>query len=454
MTDPSGVTRALARFVAGAGWNDIPERVRHEAKRSLLNFFGTALAGCREEPIEIALSSLAEFSRGPQATIIGRTERVDALSAAFLNAASANVFDFDDTHLRTVIHPTAPVAPALLALSETQPVSGPDLLLAFILGVEVACRVGNALGPEHYARGWHITSTCGVFGSAAAASKLLRLDAERMIAAIGSAATQSSGLVECLGTAAKSVSVGNSARQGLWSALLAQRGFGGPAAPLEGRQGYFSAVGARPDWAALSNALGESWELMQNAYKPYPAGVVVHPVIDAVLELRATHAFAPESVSRIVVRGHPLLSARTNRPQVTTGREAQVSVQHSVAAALLFGQAGLAQFTDACVRDPAVAALRSKVEVVEDSTIAVDAAAVQIRTADGKERGTTVPHARGSIARPMTDRDIEDKVLALATRWHAGHDVRPLIDAVWSLDRAADASAVLRLAVPNERAPG
>jgi 2-methylcitrate dehydratase PrpD len=449
MTDRSGITSTLARFVVNTRWNDIPERVRHEAKRSILNFIGTALAGCREEPIEIALASLAEFSSNRQATVIGRTERVDALSAAFLNAASGNIFDFDDTHLRTVIHPTAPVAPALFALGELRRISGADLLLAFILGVEIECRIGNAIAPDHYARGWHITSTCGFFGSAAAAGKLLGLSAEQMVWAIGNAATQSSGLVECLGTAAKSISVGNSARQGLWSALLAQRGFKGPAAPIEGRQGYFAAMGALPDWAALSDGLGQSWELLQNAYKPYPAGVVSHPAIDAVLELRVERAIAPTTISRIVVRGHPLLSARTDRPHVTTGRESQVSVQHSVAAALLFGQAGLAQFTDACVRDPAVLALRAKVEVEEDSAIAIDAAAVRIWTTNGEERSIMVPHARGSVARPMSDRDIEEKVLTLAAGWRPDHDMRPLIDAVWALDGAQDASALLQLAVPT-----
>lgn len=160
MTDQSGITSTLARFVVNARWNDIPERVRHEAKRSILNFIGTALAGCREEPIEITLASLAELSSNRQATVIGRTERVDALSAAFLNAASGNVFDFDDTHLRTVIHPTAPVMPGLFALGELRRISGSDLLLAFILGVEVECRIGNAIARDHYARGWHITSTC------------------------------------------------------------------------------------------------------------------------------------------------------------------------------------------------------------------------------------------------------------------------------------------------------
>ncbi len=310
MAEKSEITSTLARFTVGARWDDVPERVCHEAKRSILNFIGAALAGCREEPVETTLSSLLEFSNATQATVIGRTERVDILSAAFLNAASANVLDFDDTHLRTVIHPTAPVAPALFSLAESRCVAGPDLLLAFILGVEFECRIGNAISPDHYTRGWHITATCGVFGAAAAAGKLLGLDDERMGWAIGAAGTQSSGLVECLGTGVKSISIGNAARQGLWSALLAERGLDGPAAPLEGQQGYFSAMGVPPDWSALSEGLGQTWELLQNAYKPYPTGIVIHPVIDAVLALRAEHAISPAAVSRVVVRGNPLLRAR------------------------------------------------------------------------------------------------------------------------------------------------
>ena len=169
----------LARFVAATRWEDVPPKVRHQAKRSFMNLFAVALAGCRTEPVEIALSSLSEFSGGKQATVIGRAERIDALSAAFLNAAAANVHDFCDTHLRTVIHPTAPVAPALLALAELRKVSGPELLLAFILGNEVQARIGLAISPHHYDRGWHITSTCGVFGAAAGAGKLLGLDEQQ-----------------------------------------------------------------------------------------------------------------------------------------------------------------------------------------------------------------------------------------------------------------------------------
>ena len=151
------------------------------------------------------------------ATIVGRSERIDPLTAAFLNAAGANAFDYCDTHLPTVVHPTSPLAPALLALSEIRRVSGPDLLLAFALGFEIECRVGGAVSPGHYPTSWHISSPCGVFGSAAGAAKLLGLDVERTVWALGSAATQSAGLCECLGWPAKSVSVGNAARNGLFS---------------------------------------------------------------------------------------------------------------------------------------------------------------------------------------------------------------------------------------------
>src|SRR6185436_9652361 len=170
-----GITDSLARFVAETKWIDLPEAARHDAKRAILNFFAVALAGCRTEPVELALKSLAEFSGGRQATVIGRRERIDALSAAFLNAAGANVFDYCDTHLPTVVHPTAPLAPAGLALAELHRVSGPEFLTAFALGFEIECRIGAAISPGHYPKGWHITSTCGVFAAAAAAGKLLSL---------------------------------------------------------------------------------------------------------------------------------------------------------------------------------------------------------------------------------------------------------------------------------------
>lgn len=442
-----GATQALARFVAETRWENLPDPVRHEAKRALLNFFAVAIAGCRTEPVEIALKSLAEFSGGKQATVIGRADRIDALSAAFLNGAGANVFDYCDTHLPTVVHPTAPVAPALLSLAEMRRVTGPELLLAFVLGFEIECRVGGAVSPGHYPKGWHITSTCGVFGSAVGAAKLLNLTADQIVWALGTASTQSAGLCECLGWPAKSVSVGNAARNGLWSALLAEKGFSGPAEPIAGAQGFLAAMGEPPNWAALLDGLGTTWEVANNSIKPYPCGFVIHPLLDCALDWRRDHPGA--AVTRVAVRGNPLLLQRTDRPEVATGRESQVSLQHAVAAALVQGKAGLDQFTDACVNDPAVIAMRRRIEVAGDPTLSTIAAEMDFFTADGQKHSVATKAARGSSSNPMKDTEIEDKLRAEAGRWRPGHDIQPLIDAVWTLEKSDDVFNLAALTVPR-----
>jgi 2-methylcitrate dehydratase PrpD len=442
------LTTSLAGFVAKSRWEDVPSQVRHEAKRSLLNFFGTAIGGSRDGAVETALGVMSAFAGPGAASLIGRRERLDGLTASFLNAAAGNVFDFDDTHVPTVIHPTAPVAPPLLALAETRRIRGADLLHAFVLGVDVACRLGNAVSPGHYRRGWHITSTCGVFGAAAAAGKLLGLDARRLTWALGGAAAQSSGLVETLGTMAKSVGVGQAARGGLLAALLAQDGLTGPDQPIEGPRGFASVMSDGADLPSIVERLGERWEILANSYKPYPCGVVLNAVIDACLALRSP---GPEEIRRIVVRGHPLLAERTDRPAVTTGREAQVSAQHSVAVALLFGAAGVAEYGDDAVADPAVLALRAKVTVERDAAMAVGAARVRIELASGESRAVTVEQATGSLERPLSDAAIEAKLRALARHGCPGLDPGRLIDAVWSMDRSDDVGQIMRLAVPPGR---
>ncbi|MGZ3296953.1 MAG: MmgE/PrpD family protein, partial [Xanthobacteraceae bacterium] len=321
------------------------------------------------------------------------------------------------------------------------------LQLAFILGNEIQARIGLAISPSHYGRGWHITSTCGVFGAAAGAGKLAALDERRMVWALGNAATQSAGLCECLGTAAKSLSVGNAARNGLWSALLAEKGFDGPPEPLAGVQGFYHALAEAPDLSLVTDGLGESWEIMATSYKPYPCGFVIHPVLDCVLDWRRDHPAT--EVTRIVVRGNPLLAARTDRPEISTGRESQVSVQHAVAAALVTGKAGIDQFTDACVCDPMVLAQRKQVEVLRDDAFSTIAAAVEITTADGTIHKLSQPAAGGSDVNPMSDADLEAKLRTSAADWDPRYDVEPLIAAIWALDRSADVSGLASLAVPR-----
>ncbi len=437
--DQHRVSSALASFVQTCAWNDIPEHVRHEAKRSLLNFFSVALSACFDPTIEKAACVYGKFSSGNQATVIGRGQRMDMLNAAALNTMAANVFDFDDTHFPTIIHPTAPVAPPLLALAETQVIKGADFLLSLILGMEAECRIGNAISPGHYARGWHITSTCGVFGSAMAVGKLLGLTQQQLIWALGNASSQASGLVETLGTMSKSISMGNAARNGLLSALLAQQDFDGPAQPLEGVRGFLHVTADHPDVQSIVTELGTRWEVLNNAYKPYPCGVVLNPVIEACLSLSANEALLRQGLSNIEsieLTGHSLLRQRTDRPDIHTGRESQVSAQHAVAVALTRGRAGLAEFSDEAVRDLDLRALGSKVCFVDNNAYSVDATKVLVRMRDATTYEVVIDVARGATTRPLTDRDLEEKVRALCAYGQSGIDPEPLIQAVWNIDQS------------------
>jgi 2-methylcitrate dehydratase PrpD len=187
------VTRILARYIVSAGYENLPEIVRKEGVRTLLNWVGVAVGGSRHETVNIAVAALQPFSGPAQAAVLGHRERFDVMNAAFVNGVSSHIFDYDDTHLKTIIHPAGPVVSAILALTEYHPVNGTDFLNALVLGVETECRIGNAVYPDHYDRGWHITGTAGVFGAAAGAGKLLGLSEQQMVWALGLAASRPVG---------------------------------------------------------------------------------------------------------------------------------------------------------------------------------------------------------------------------------------------------------------------
>lgn len=441
-----GLSQQLASFIERTTWADIPADVRHEAKRSLVNYFAVALAGCSDPDVVTATRLFSRFNAGGPCHVIGRGESMDMLNAASLNAMSANVFDYDDTHIPTIIHPTAPVAAALFALAETRPVSGEQLLLAFVLGVEVECRLGMAISPEHYARGWHITSTCGVFGAAAAVGKVLGLDASQLVWAFGSASAQACGLVETLGSAAKSIGVGNAARNGLLSALLAQEGFAGPDQPLEGERGFLNVFGEQPRFDEVSQGLGERWALNANTYKPYPCGVVLNPVIEACLDLSRERNWTLDDIQRVELTGHPLLRQRTDRPDIRSGRQAQVSAQHAVAVSLATGRAGLAEFSDASVNDPALRALYGRLTFIDDTRYPVAAVEVRVYLNSGEVLVRAIDEAMGSLGAPVSDEFLQDKLRQLTPFGGSGCAPEPLLEAVWALDTSPDAGALMRLA--------
>lgn len=427
---------------------DLPPAVVHEAKRSLLNFLGGAIAVAHDPAIDSTLGVLLPFAGPGEVTLIGRPERADRLTGAFINAVSSNLLDYDDTHLRTVIHPTAPVAPAAFALGECLPASGADVLTAFALGAEIECRIGNAVTGGHYARGWHITATCGVFGSALAAAHLMGLAPDRIAHALGIAASSAAGIVENLPTGAKNVGIGNSARGGLVAAAFAARGFDGAPRAIEGPLGWARAAGDGPDREEIVGGLGSRWELLRNTYKPYPCGIVMHAVIDACLELRERPGLDPAHIEAVTVAGDALLLARGDRI-VRNERDARVSIHHSAACAFLWGRAGIDEFAAAKSMSAEAQAFRARVRAERDDALPQGAARVTVRLAGGGEHSATVLHARGSAEKPLSDADLEAKLGELCVIAGTGIDAGEVCSRVWRLDRLETVGQLLGLTVPR-----
>lgn len=446
-TPPAAISAALAAFIVDSEWTTLPRAVQAEARRATLNWLGCALGGCRDETTDRLCAMLADFAGPPRATLLGRGASSDALGAALINAVSGNVLDFDDTHLATVVHPTAVVAPALLALAEQQGSSGTAFLHALALGIECACRIGNAAGAAHYEGGWHISATCGVFGAAAAAGRLLGLDALRMNHALGIAATSASGLRMMLGSMAKCYNIGHAARSGLQAALLAARGYTSSAQGLEAPRGFLHVLaddGA--DAGAVTRALGVAWEINALAYKPYPCGVVIHPVIDGCLDLRTAHAIDAAAVARIEIDVNPLAIKLCGNPAPRDGLEAKLSIAHSAAAALLDGAAGVAQYAEARVHDAALMRLRDRVRLNADTTIGKEQARVRIISANGAAYELFVQDARGSRGRPLSEAELEIKFRGLACGVLPPAQIDAALRVCAALETCADVGALARAA--------
>ncbi len=441
------VTGILARYIVNARFADIPQNVRHEASRALLNALGCAIGSARHETVENALAAIKDFSGPPQAAVFGRSERLDALHAALINGISMHVLDYDDTHARAV-HPSAPLWPALLAYAEWRQISGADLILAFVLGVETECRIALSVFPEHYDRGWHITGTAGIFGAAAAIGKLLGLNEQQMRWALGIAATQSSGLREMFGSMCKSLHPGRAAQGGMTAALMASKNFTSANNAIEGERGWAHVTSTRFDPAVITGELGTRFELMSNMYKPYACGLVVHAAIDGCIQLRNKHALQPQDIARVDLTVCPIVMELTAIKEPRTGLEGKFSIFHAAATAIVFGAAGEPQFGTAAVNDERVMTLRRKVTVAADAALKKIQARITVTLNDGRAFTQSVENALGTLARPMSDQDLEEKFRSLTDGVLASVEAGTLIDLCWSAETLADAAAVARGTVP------
>jgi 2-methylcitrate dehydratase PrpD len=440
------VTRALAKLVVESSWADVPKAARQEASRSFFNWLGCAIGGARHEASERSLELALAFTGPSQATAIGTPHRLDIFHAAWVNGISSHVYDFDDTHLRTVIHPSPPIAPAVLAFSEYEEVSGAQFIHAFALGIEVACRIGNAVCPAHYNVGWHSTGTAGVFGAAVAVGKLLKLDEKQMSWALGLAGTQASGLRENLNTMAKFLHPGHAARDGMTAAFLAQRGFTASDRILEAPRGFAHVLSQERHLEEITSDWGERYELLLNTYKPYPCGVVLHPSIDACLDLVSEASIKAELISSVELKVNFLVLEVTGKRRPEVGVDGKFSIFHCVAVAFIDGRVEEAQFTDARVLDADVVALSKKVTAIVDPSMSADAVYMELALKDGRRIVRRVEHARGSLKRPLSDDELEKKFRRLCEGVLPPDRMEQLIEHCHKLVELPNVAHVARLA--------
>lgn len=406
-------TAALARFGLETTSAAIAPEARREGIRSFVNILGCALGGAQHDAVEKTWAALRPFAGAEQASLIGRTERTDALTAARLNTLASSVNTFDDTHAEAIVHPSGPVMGAVLAISEMRPVTGAEALAAFIIGVEAVCRLSKAVSvaPAKGNIAWSQTGiACGI-GAALASARLLRLDLATTRMAMGIAAAQASGIRALHGTHCTPMMPANASQTGLAAAFMAAAGVTSSQTSLESRYGFAACFAETPHLAHITDDLGQRWEILGNTYKPYPCGIVIHPLIDAALDIAREHHTTAEAVAGVAIKANPAALALCFRRHPKDEFEGQVSLYQWVAAALARGRAGIAEGTDEAICEPAIVALRDRIDATAEPDIPHDGADVTVRFTDGRTASRRIRDCIGSRGRPMTDAELDAKFI-------------------------------------------
>lgn len=442
------VTAELSEWIASLDGADIPVEVREEGVRTFVNWVGCAVGGASHEAASHAIKALKPFAGPSEATILGRAERLDALNAALLNGITSHVLDYDDTHLATIIHPAGPVASALLALAEIRPLSGRDFLTALVGGVEVECRIGNAVYPDHYDRGWHITGTAGVFGAAAAVGKAIGLDATRIAWALGIAASQSAGLREQFGTMTKSFHPGHAAKGGLMAALMAEAGYDASVQILEAKRGFANTMSDKQDYDEILGELGSRWEAATNSYKPFACGIVIHPTIDGCIQIREEIGERVAEIESVALTCHPLVLELTGKTAPKDELEGKFSVYHAAACALLRGDGAPTAFTDEVVNLPELVDLRQRITANADPDCHSASVTIDLTFKDGSTMQKHIDRALGSRDVPLTNAQLEAKFMDQATLVIGEDASRETLDLAWRIEALEAPADVSRASVP------
>ena len=435
MTTPAAssatASEALAAHFVGLTAASLPASLLEQARTLVLDYLGVAVAGSQSESGHIAARFAAETGGRPESTVFGRTERVPAVHAAFANAISSHSLELDDVDVLALFHFSPPVVSAALAAAEREHASGDAFLSAVAAGCEMMARASAATNPSLRDRGYHTTPVCGVFGAAVAAGRLIGLDRDQMVSALGLAGAQASGLMEMYGPSMhKRFNPGPSARNGVTAAVMAQMGFTGAATIFDGERGFCRAFSDGFDLDALTRGLGTDFPVFME-FKPYSSARPIHNAIDCALAVRRELGDRVPRIRAITMRRHPAWAKYHLNARPRTYHEAQVSLPFSTAVALIEGAALLPQYQDDRLANPEIVRLASLVSVVPDDTLPRGVSCLMIaETEDGQVARAQVDHPRGSIVNPMTRDEMHAKVHMLSDPVIGAAATGAMIDAV------------------------
>ncbi len=461
----ASLTAYVADFVQAARYEDLPEEVVTLGKKHILDGLGLALAGSVAKSGELVRRYLApyEHAANGDASVIGARLRLAPRFAAFANGVGIHADDYDDTQLALakdrvyglLTHPTAPVLPAALAFAERDRRSGHDLMTAYHVGVEVECKIAEAIDPRHYRDGFHSTATCGALGAAAAAAKLTGLGVEAIRRALAIAASQAAGLRENFGTMTKPFHAGRAAESGVVAAEFAALGWTAAPNILEAPRGFFRAAGGGYDEGAILHKLGNPWTFVTPgiSIKPHPSGSLTHPGMTEMLRLVLLHNIKPEQVERVAVGTNQNMPNALIHHRPKTELAAKFSMEFCMAILLLERRAGLNEFTDAVVNRPDVQAMIEKI----DFGVHPDAEAagydkmttlIEIRLKDGRLIHGRADFGKGSPAMPMSYDDVAEKFLDCAAfaNWPT-EKARRVVECVRRLEQVEDVRELAALLV-------
>ena len=442
------IAKRFADYIYDTTYADIPRDIHRFAKLCLLDWIGVTLGGSKEPVCDILLDMIDIAGGTPHATIIGKGVRTNLLFAALANGTMSHALDFDDTHKEAGIHPSVCLAPAAVAGAEYMKASGKDFITAFIIGFEIAARIGIAAGQTHYDQGWHATATIGRFSATASVAKLLGIPPEQIVNSFGLTGTQVGGLREVFGTMSKPFHAGKAAMDGILSVVLAKRNFDSSHEIFEGRFGLKNVLSPKSENQNILEGLGTTYHIQNVAFKPYASALATHSTIQAIEAMREETPFNAEDVEEIRIEFGALPFSVVNRKTPQKILEGKFSVQHCAAIAIVKGRVGKEMFTETELNDPQIVAFRERVNVVLNESLPLFETIVTLKTRQGDTFRQYIKESKGSPGVPLSSAEMNAKFMDLADSVIPRENAEKIIETIETLQDLPDMNELIALCNP------